>query len=284
MKDILSIKEGQDYLYNSAMNYEVEDLDCEDKVCFIFFSSNGIYEDSIEKFQRTMIEENRYEWKSIAEVIKKRKKVARIIYVRDIYKQWYIYGINKDICSIDKLLHKLKVLTEGYEVVTIGISSGGYIASIAGAHLKAEKVFCISGQFEIESCISTSEEREGIEPRYLNIVDIIRKNKEVNYYYFCPINCEFDKKNYELIKNIDNIRIFMFDSNIHADTVYPFNFPDMFCADRKKLDKLAQKYIGRIWNKVDFAIKIFTLRGLWDVMIRAMKMKFDLVRIKKLWD
>ena len=50
MNRISCIKEGQDFLYNNYENFEVEDLEANQNVCYIFFSSNGIYEDYIDKF------------------------------------------------------------------------------------------------------------------------------------------------------------------------------------------------------------------------------------------
>lgn len=284
MNRFLSIKEGQDYLYNNSENFEVEDLDTSRKLCYIFFSSNGIYEDSINKFYKSMIEENRYEWKSIAEAVKKRKCVGRIIYVRDVYKKYYIYGINKEINTVDKVLDKLKELTEGYKVVTIGISSGGYMAAVTGGHLSAERVFSISGQFEIKSCINEDEANKVEDKEYFNIVEMIKNNKNVKVYYFCPIGCEFDKKNYELVRNVANVRSFLFNSDLHADTVYPFTFPDIFCARVEKLENLERKYNGIIWNKVRFAIKTFTWQGVWEFIVRAANGKFSKKNIKKMWD
>lgn len=284
MNEFSSIKEGQDYLYNNCENFEVEDLDSYQKECYIFFSSNGIYEDTLDKFCESMIENNRYEWKSIAEAVKKRKRVGRIIYVRDVYKRYYIYGINKELNTVSKLLDKLKELTKGYKVTTIGISSGGYMAALTGAYLNAERVFSISGQFEIESCLNDGEVNEVKNKTYLNIVKMIKEKRQVKVFYFCPIDCDSDKSNYYLVKNITNVNAFLFNSNLHADTVYPFTFPDVFCASVEKLEKIAQKYEGVIWKKPGFAIKTFTLRGMWDFLVRAINGKFRIKNIKKIWD
>lgn len=286
MEKFTTLEDGQNYLYNNFQNYEVEEVDSTKKECYILFSSNGIYEDSIESFQDIMLKKNRYEWKSIAKVIKRRKTVGKIIYVRDVYKKYYIYGINKEVNSISKTLEKLKVLTEGTKVITIGISSGGYMATIAGCFLNAKKVFSISGQFEIESCLEAKDKQSiiGIERKYLNVVDLVAQNRNVKIYYFCPIGCEFDKGNYELIKQINQVNTFLFASNIHADTVYPFNFPDVFCGSEHKLDQLALKYRGKVINKKIFLINTMTLQGYIDFIIRVLKMKFNIKKLKRFWD
>lgn len=284
MSKITNIKEGQDYLYNNCTNYEVEDFNVDSNKCFIFFSSNGIYEDTFEKFYKAMIEGNRYEWKSIAEVIKKRKKVSRIIYIRDVYKNWYVHGINKEQDSIRKVLKVLRKLTEGYKVTTIGISSGGYMATVAGVELDAERVFCISGQFEIGSCMRDRDKVLELEDKWVNLVEVIKSKEKAQIYYFCPIRCEFDKKNYELVKDFGNVKTFLFDSNLHADTVYPFNFPDIFLQSEKKWNKMSKKYSKKIIKKNSFLFSSITITGIREFVERAIKMRLRLARIKEVWD
>lgn len=285
MKDISNIKEGQDYLYNNFENIEVEDIDASRNLCYIFFSSNGLYENNFEKFYMSMIEENRFEWKSIAEAVKKRKCVGRIIYIRDVYKRFYIHGINKELNTVSKVLDKLKDLTEGYKVITIGVSSGGYMATVAGVELGAESVFSISGQFDISALMLEGiNELEENEKKYLNIISKVKEQTKGNIFYFCPIGCENDRLNFEMVKNIDNVKCFLFSSDKHADTVYPFNFPDIFCSKSEKLERLSDKYNRVLWSKVRFAMKTFTLCGIIEFVGRVIKGKFILKNIKKMWD
>lgn len=72
-----------------------------------------------------------------------------MIFVRDIYKTFYVKGINHDVSSIDALLELLEEKTAGYQIVTCGNSAGGYMAVIAGKHLSADRIFSFGGQWEI---------------------------------------------------------------------------------------------------------------------------------------
>lgn len=58
-------------------------------------------------------------------------------------------GANGKLNSLDKLIDYLKTATKGFEVTTVGVSSGGYVASIVAAKLGAKRCFDFSGQFSL---------------------------------------------------------------------------------------------------------------------------------------
>ena len=67
--------------------------------CAIYFSSNNIYTPNNESaFQYRIIEKNSFEWFGI-----RVKKAYKHIFVRDIFKQWYLKGINAEINTPEKL-------------------------------------------------------------------------------------------------------------------------------------------------------------------------------------
>lgn len=287
MNAITDITSGQKYLYYNYLNIEEEIVNENDNSCYLFFSSNGLYQsDSFEEFQNTMLNRNRYEWKSIASSLKKRKGIGKIIYVRDIYKKFYIYGSSSHYTSIEETINYLRNKTKGFELTTIGISSGGFMAVIAGCLLKAEKVFCISGQFDLRGHLSEEElwEFEKINKGYLNIVDLIKKNNNIPIYYFCPVNCEHDYNNYQLVKNIKNVRCFLFPEKIHAATVYPFNFPDLIYLPKERLDYLAKYFEGHLINKKFFLVKTISFQGLVEILRRIFVSRFSISKLKQLWD
>ena len=76
-------------------NYKIIHTKAKNKNAIIFFSGNGLYFPNEEKiFSETIIEKNRYEWENISDNKKIKNKYSLIIFVRDIYKQWYLNGIN----------------------------------------------------------------------------------------------------------------------------------------------------------------------------------------------
>ena len=142
--------EEKERIYKNNLNYLEEYVHEKGQQCYIFFSSHGLYDDiSAEEIRKTLVEKDRYEWRNIANSFKHHKNLGKIIYVRDVFKVFYLYGINNELDSIDKIINKLRELTVGYEITTVGISSGGYMAVIAAMALKAKRSFCFSGQFDI---------------------------------------------------------------------------------------------------------------------------------------
>ena len=75
-------------------NYRIEYNETTDKnECVIYFSSNNIWFPNTEKaFQKSIVEEDRYEWQRNPYRIGKKN-----IYLRDIYKSWYVQGINYEL-------------------------------------------------------------------------------------------------------------------------------------------------------------------------------------------
>ena len=121
----------------------------------IFFSSNGLYPNTEQEFTEIITKNDRYEWENIATDKRIMKYYELIIFIRDIYKQWHITGINARINNVEKMADFLKDLTASLEVTTCGSSSGGYAAVLFAHFLKAERFFSISGQFSIKHQISS---------------------------------------------------------------------------------------------------------------------------------
>lgn len=285
MHNITDIETGKKYLYENFQNIEEEIVNEKNHECYIFFSSNGLYEDSFEKFEKTMLQGNRYEWKSIAVSLKKRKGIGKIIYIRDIYKNHYIKGVNPTLSSIEKTVKYLCECTEGYTVTTVGISSGGYMAVIAGCKLRAKRVFCISGQFDLTKCLSEEKLRafQSVNPKYCKIDDLIASHNNIPVYYFCPINCKHDYEDYILVKNIENVKCFLFPDEVHAATVYPINYPDLLCLSNERLNKLEKHYHEKTINKNDFLLRTMSLKGFLEFCWRLWNSKLNIGNLKELW-
>lgn len=286
MSHITDIETGKKYLYENSNNIEEEIVNEKNSECFILFSSNGLYEDSFENFDKTMLKANRYEWKSIAVSLKKRKGIGKIIYVRDVYKSHYLMGINSSLSSIEKTVEYLRECTKGYAITTVGISSGGYMAVITGCKLQAKRVFCISGQFDLNRHLTEEKLHafQSVNPEYCRIDDMIASHNNIPVYYFCPVNCKHDYENYSLVKDLENVRCFLFPDKIHAATVYPFNFPDLLCLSNERLDKLEKHYHGKTINKNDFLLRTMSLTGFLEFCRRLWKSKLNIGYLKESWN
>lgn len=286
-KSITDVKSGLNFLYNNMSNVEEEVINESAKKCYIFFSSNGLFlGKTYEEFQKVMLEENRYEWKSIVSAMRGRKDIGKVIYVRDVYQMYYMRGISCDYASIEAVIELLGEMTTGYEVTTVGISGGGYMAVICGCRLKAKRAFSISGQFDL--ALQLPEETLRIfkenNEQYVCITDLIDRNGNVPIYYLCPQNCAADYEQLQLVKEKSSVRCFLFPDRAHAATVYPFNFPDLLCLSNEKLDKLEKHYHGKNIDKKFFLLRTLSFRGAVNVIKRGFKSKFSINNMKKMWD
>lgn len=142
-------------LVNSAWhnlpNYLIiEDNSGKGNLCAIYFSSNALYyPDTEEVFRERILNRNAYEWYG------KRVPLAKKhIFVRDVFKCWYVKGINTNICDIFKLCDFLKKESLGYKTVCIGSSAGGYAAMLCGSIIKSEKVYAFNPQINLDGLIS----------------------------------------------------------------------------------------------------------------------------------
>lgn len=243
----------------SADNYEVIDYD-NGKICYIFFSSNGLFfPDTISQFKETIIDKNRYEWKRMATGKEIISKSGRHIFVRDIYKQWYTKGISNTVNSIDKMIPLLKTLTEGYEVITVGSSAGGYIAALVAAKLSAKCCFDFSGQISLWEVSKTNPfVKEGINyeevKKYYDITKMIGES-ECIYYYFYPQYNERDVRQFAQIKTYPNVRGFSFKEKNHAATMLAGNMRYIICRDYTYMNTLYHHYSEKKINKIEFLFR-----------------------------
>lgn len=113
--------------YDTLPNYRI-DYDSSDKGCVaIYISSNGIfYPDTVECFNKTIFDKDRYEFTKL-----KIKRADKHIFIRDIYKHWYVDGLNRTIDSVDKIVDWLMVEVADFkEIVVVGISGGDCLKSL----------------------------------------------------------------------------------------------------------------------------------------------------------
>lgn len=254
--------------YSKNDNYYIMDIVPENKNCLIIFSSNGLYVPNTEEaFVEKIIKNDRYEFMKVSRTVKIEKQFGKIIFVRDVWRSWYVRGINQELNSIDKVIEKLKELTAGYSVVTTGISSGGYMAVVTGIKLKAEKVLCFSGQFFLgnsqRNCINIRYENDETRNKYFDIVALVEKT-EVPIIYFYPAQCDADKRQAERVIGYSNVVPFAFDYAIHAQTVVPCNFKYLFGMSVEEYRKLSKKLEYKKIKSVVFLLRTGKIEGIID--------------------
>lgn len=206
-------------VYNNNKNYVVfENDNASDNYAIIYFSSNGIYyPNTYEEFNEQINKKNKFEFYSQDYRLSKAKKT---IYVRDVHKQWYLKGINKDINNIDKLVQLIRELSLGLKIICVGSSAGGYIATIVGARLNAEMVYSFSGQFTLEKILSDRKDMIVNEMykdwlNYYNLKNIVEESTTKVLYFYCFASV-IDKYDIEIANKCKNVYSFKFDCELHG--------------------------------------------------------------------
>lgn len=189
-------------VYSTEPNYIIDyDESSEENVCAIYFSSNDIYFPNTEEiFRKRIVEKNFFEWYHT------RVKARKHIFVRDVFKQWYIEGINTIINSPEKMEEWLKTETLGYQVITVGSSAGGYAAVLYGSLLKAVRVIAFNAQFSLMSAShKASNTHDPLlfkslhtdRASYFQLKDFLQPS--VKYYYFLSVGCAEDNEQSRLL-------------------------------------------------------------------------------------
>lgn len=250
-------------------NYLVKDFRSSKSVCWIFFSGNGLYfPDDEEHFTKRIITEDYYEWQNITRNQSFIRIADRVIYIRDIYKSWYIKGINSQYDSVKKVAELLGGLTDGYKkVVTCGNSAGGYAAVLFGKLIGADYVYSFSGQFNLwrhKNIIETEEivrKYSNIElyNQYFDLTKYIRKN--ICIYYFYAADCEEDVVQSTLVEGIKTVLPFGFSSKSHGVTVLSQNYISVFRYSPNRLIELSKKYKNKKIDKYLFYYKTGGIKG-----------------------
>ncbi len=232
-KDKIEIQEGDSFMNSkivldswlSLPNYLIDISSQKKDLCVIYFSSNGIYFPNNEATFRDMIlSHNNYEW------YKNRISNAdKHIFVRDVFKQWYFKGINKDIPDQDALLVFLQKETLGYHrVVTVGSSAGGYAAILFGCQLNAFKIYAFSPQISLTSLIEKATNNRnpvlnalrGTEQLMNADLSQVVDMDSPNVIYFFPIHSQIDIQQHALINNFTQLRTVKLNSNKHGVPIF----------------------------------------------------------------
>lgn len=245
-------------------NYQIKiNNACNNNVCYIFFSSNNIwYPNTEESFRKSFITNDYYEWTNYLEL-----PAEKVIYVRDIYKSWYVTGINKELNSIDAVIDFLKEQTSGMKIITFGSSAGGYMASLTASLLNAMYCICFSAQFDL-----TVERILGVNPflkkystneknrKYYDITDII-KNSSTHIFYFMPAYSESDKEQVEKVAGIENVNIIKIASKHHGVPIFKGNLPKLLQMNEDDLISLFNLHEGKIVRMICMSVELSGILG-----------------------
>ena len=264
MSDFLSKNNHLLQESRSKHNWLIEDGD--DPTCTIYAvycSSNGIYFPNDEDtFIKRIVQQNKFDWKSNRIV-----GVKKHIYIRDVYKQWYIEGINNELNSIEKVADWIRSVSEtNAKYVFLGSSAGGYmclcLASILGGIAFAgSPQICLKPEPKYPILL---EHYQKGDITWYDLSKILQASPAENFIFFGQENRE-DVAQIELVSQFDNVHVIPFRTSLHGVVFYPFNVM-WFYSKRSLLRKIALKKKPQI--RIVFSLRI---AGVFNTIIYTIK-------------
>lgn len=253
-------------VYQEQDNYLIEyDKKGDKEWCAIYFCSNDIYyPNTKEIFQKRIVDKNFFEWYH-----SRISKAYKHIFIRDIFKQWYLAGINKNINSPKKLIEFLKKETYGYKVITIGSSAGGYAAILYGSFINTQYILAFNPQYELKSLLERSSEAINpllfrIKDERIQYFDIIAYINRQNIFYFYSNASKWDiEQNKHLIKVIPNLYKITFNTKHHGIPFLKVALPKVLNLNIEKLKSLSESTHNPIWFTIQMVGVRKTLSGLY---------------------
>ena len=174
-------------------------------------------------------------------------------------------GINSRIDTIDKLVEYLRKETEGYKVITIGSSSGGYMSALLSYLLKAEYAIAFSAQFELRNKWAMDvnpylQKYNADEKRaqYYDLKPILIKSN-IPIFYIVPIKCNQDSYHWQHIKDVPCVRCLTFSSKHHGVVLFKNNLGKFISTPKEDLEHLFAENNGKSLSPFIFSIKMVGL-------------------------
>jgi hypothetical protein len=226
--------------------------------CVIYFSSNALYYPNTEEaIEAALVRDNRFEWMHNRDVT-----VRREIFVRDVYKQWYLGGISSAVDSIERLRDVLRAsIDSSMRVTCLGSSAGGYAAALMGTMLGADLILVFNAQFSLRpllQCADCSERnpliwRNRSNPAITHYLDLkpvlMAREKPLYYFYSCRSAQDLEQQAH--VSSVPCVREVAFRTANHG---IPFLRPALngvLALNGAQLEALS----GRTYNPIAFSLK-----------------------------
>lgn len=249
------------HYYGHHDNYKIiENPHCaECNATVVYFSSNGIYfPNTYEEFHSTIENKDRYEWSKSENQFPFAKKM---IFLRDIHKQWYLKGINKEINSFEKIAEFIKKHHASEKLILVGTSSGGFVATIVGMLLKADAVFSFAGQFTLENYLREGKDKLVVDlydqnKIYYNLEPLLNKSSTDIFYFVCK-HSKIDQDDISIASKYQNIHTFCFDCDIHGVPFHSTLLKKILSTKKENLIVLSKKNNGQLLKPSLFWKQLF---------------------------
>lgn len=174
------------------------------------------------------------------------------------------------------LVDFLKQETNGYNVVTIGSSAGGYAAILYGSLIDAKMVMAFNPQFEIASLLVKSTEKvnplvfrlKGMRQKYYDIVPFINAKTEIFYFY--SLGSQWDIEQNKHIKPMPNLHPISFWTKHHGIPFLKVALSAVVNSEAAILSELEKKR----HNPILFTMKLVGLRKTIKGIISQVYLKY----------
>ncbi len=266
-------------VYHSDNYQIVYNSSVDNNECVIYFSSHNIWFPNTEDiFRKKIVENDHYEWNRNPYRVGRKN-----IYLRDIYKSWYVQGINDRINSVDAIIDWLKKETAGYEVVCIGSSAGGYMAALVGVMLNAKLVFAFSAQFCLYDdgyynlhFLLQKYRTDADKEKYYDITDMVNRS-QVPILYLYPNKCQNDQLQAEKIRSSETVMKYGLNSPYHGTVVCKCNLPVLLNMSVSQLRTLVDHDCRSVFKLSIQLSGIFpTIRHYFSPLYRTLKRKLGI--------
>lgn len=265
-------------VYERQPNYLIEyDERATDKpLCAVYFCSNDIYYPNTEAiFRKRMIEGNFFEWYGT-----RIKNACKHIFLRDVFKQWYLCGINRNIDSPEKLTELLREETQGFDIFMVGSSAGAYAAIFYGSLLQAKRVIAFNPQFELNSLLTRSSEeinplifrlKDTERRKYYDILPFINRDGNNQIYYFYSNRSQWDVEQHAHLGLTEGVMQIPFNSNHHGIPFLKVALMPVLNMNDVQLRHIVGKVQHPLWFTIKMAGVWKTLYGFVSQLYKAYK-------------
>lgn len=189
--------------------------------------------------------------------------------MRDIFKQWYIKGINGRINTVEKVYKWLLEETRGYHTVFIGSSAGAYASILFGGMIGADLQFAFSPQLNLIYQQISKNPLLYDNYEYNNISKYILQSH--NLYIFYSKNCLDDKNDINLAQ-YNKADIVLFKNDFHGIPFKLFALPSVINMDVKRLEA----FRGRTYNPWWFSLRYMDVICFVKWVIKILKYKLGI--------
>ena len=259
--------------YREQNNYLIEfNKKAEKEWCAIYFCSNDIYYPNTEEiFRKRIIEKNFFEWYHT-----RIDRAYKHIFIRDIFKQWYLSGINENISSPEKLIEFLRKETAGYKVITVGSSAGGYAAILYGYFINTQYTLSFNPQFELKSLLQKSTEEKNPlifricdkRKEYFDITQYINKERKIFYFYSNKSLWDMEQYNH-IEKKITDLYIITFRTKHHGIPFLKVALPKILNLSIEEFQELSKTPHSPICFTIKIVGVLKTISGLYKQVKQA---------------